>query len=652
MKREGIRELLGSSARTPIRSTIMYSNSPYRGGTAALRSKTIALAALAAALSPPAFALVATDAEPPVVLPTLVVTATRTPTDIAATAATVSVISRDQIEAAGLTSAAAALKTVPGLTIADGGMPGQAVGVYTRGTESRHTVILLNGQRLPSGLQRYYDLSYLPLNNIERIEVVRGPVSTAQGSGAIGGAINFITTAPEAGAPSGRIAGEVGSYESRRVEASAAVANDTLRAQIGATHFTTENARPNSQFEATSTLNQLGWKIAPTADLSLLFGGLKREGGSPGSGTATTVSDPNETFSQELGWLAPTLKLTPSERWTHTLGYSYAHQDTEARNSAFSNNQTEVVSQSASYQADLRATDTVSLMAGAEWTRQALDYTPTAGNFTLPFARTERAVAGFAGATIELAPELFLTTAVRRDVYEDFYGAANTWRYGVSYRFAGTGTRIHAAEGTAFAAPEAQNFLDYGTGPLADTLRPERSRSQEIGVEQDWAKGRVTTGATVFRSEITDLAQYDFGTNTVENIGEAEIYGVESSLAWRVSDTVRFTTNYTYQSAKNALTDTALVRRPRHAVNADLNWQALPAWSLGGSVRGVMRRTDGFGGGRIEDYGTVRLYSTYALQKNLLLRARIENLLDEDYAELKGFPALGRTVYAGIEWRF
>ena len=337
----------------------------------------------------------------PAVLPPVVVTATRLPTVAEQTAAAVTVITRAELEQAQIGDALSALKTVPGLNIADNGMPGQTAGVFMRGTESRHTVILLDGHRLPTGLQRYFDLGFFPLANIDRIEVVRGPLGSTQGGGALGGAINFITRRDVPDGPAGEITGEYGSYatgnaglgvtaesngvsanverievvrgplgstqgggalggainfitrhgatdrltgqvdgefgsfNTGRAELAVSTEKNGVHANLSGASFTTDNRRPNSEFTAASTLNTMGWDISPTTKLELLAGYLHRDGGNPGAGTQTTASDPDESLEQNLGLLSPSLSFSPSAAWTHTLNFSYARQQSFARQTAF-----------------------------------------------------------------------------------------------------------------------------------------------------------------------------------------------------------------------------------------------------------------------------------------------------------------------------
>lgn len=610
-------------------------------------SRRLFLAASLAALPAALPAQIETE---PLALERFIVTATRTATLAEKTAASATVIGHMDIEEAQLTDALAALKSVPGLNVADNGMPGQTAGIFTRGTDSRHTVILLDGHRLPTGAQRYFDLSYFPLVNLDSIEVVRGPFSSTQGGGAVGGVINFISRKEAGDKPEGRIAVEYGSFETQRAEVGVSAGKGGVHASVGVNSFSTDNERDNAEFESISTLNTLGWDISETATLGLIAGFQHRDGGSPGSISFSSLS---ENLEQDLLFLAPSLNFKIGEAWAHALSYSYAGQETEITGSTSNNQQTEVTTEGAAYQVDFTPNETLALQVGVETNKQKFDYVPigtsTTPSTALPLIRDERSDAIFAGASVSPIENLTLLGSVRRDVYDDFYGNANTWRYGATYRVKTTGTVLHASNGTAFAAPEVQNFIDYGFGPSATTLKPERSRGHEIGVTQEVGK-KLSVGVTGFWNEIDDLVQYVFPA--VQNVGRAKTRGVETELIYHPAEKWTLQVGYTYLSARDELKNLPLARRPKHSVSAEIRGEILTDWTAGVGVRGVIDRYDGFPFGPVEDYTVVRIFTQYRVLENLLLKLRVENLLDENYAEVAGYPALPASVHAGIEWRF
>ena len=584
----------------------------------------------------------------PLQLEPYVVTATRVATPIEKTAASITVLTRSDFEKAGFVTADDALRQLPGVTLAGNG-PGQTVGVFTRGSESRHTSILVDGRRLPTAMNRYFDLAYLPLHAFDRVEVARGPLSSAQGGSALGGAINFLTPrCVMPGSLEGSFNAEFGSFEHKRAEFVLSTAGKNGYANIAASVTSDENDRPNNAFEGRSSFNSFGWSITPALQFDVLAGYLEYDGGTPGSVPFASLT---QQLDRKLGFLMPSLTFRPSENWTHTFTAGLAKQTDEQRRTDYTyDDDKNVDSQNIGYQVDFRPLPQLALQAGVEKNWQDVEVTPApgpAGVFGLNYSRYEVSEAAFAGASYDLTDALTLLGSVRRDVYQQFYGSSNTWRYGACYRFAGTGTRVHASEGTAFAAPEVQNFA-YSFPPMT-SLEPERSRGQEIGVVQVWSKN-LSTGVTAFHNEVETLVQFVGGA--AQNAGRADIRGIESTIDCRPIDKVDLSLNYTYLDAENGLTHRPLVRRPRHAFNAQATWQATPVWLAGAGLRVQVRRYDGSPYSQVEDFATLRVFSSYELRKNLLLKLRIENVFDERYAEVKDYPALPFGAYGGVECKF
>jgi len=132
--------------------------------------------------------------------------------------------------------------------------------------------------------------------------------------------------------------------------------------------------------------------------------------------------------------------------------------------------------------------------------------------------------------------------------------------------------------------------------------------------------------------------------------------GVETFVDYRPVKACSLLLGYTYLSAKDENTDLALLRRPRHTLSGEVRCEVAQGWIVGAGVRGVMNRYDTnpstFSRERAEDYVVARVFTQYEVRKNLLLKLRVENLFDEDYSEVAGYPALPVAVHGGVEWRF
>ncbi|HYD84674.1 MAG TPA: TonB-dependent receptor, partial [Opitutus sp.] len=218
--------------------------------------------------------------------------------------------------------------------------------------------------------------------------------------------------------------------------------------------------------------------------------------------------------------------------------------------------------------------------------------------------------------------------------------------------------KLRASYGTAFRSP---SFLDlYGRSAFYvgnPELEAERARGWDAGVDYYLPENRGRWSATWFDTRFRDLIAYDFTVfpSTVRNIEQARTRGLEVSARHPIGGTdLRLA--YTYLEAINSTQQIRLVRRPRHALSADF-WRELGrGFSAGVGVGFVADRRDvhaeTFATIDAEDYTVARIYAEWQASERLKLTLRLENLLDERYEEVNGYPALGRGVFAGAAWRF
>ncbi|MCX6937569.1 MAG: TonB-dependent receptor [Verrucomicrobia bacterium] len=643
----------------------------YRSALARRSFRRLALAASAATLALPGSAQTATNAAPasasasaPVVLSPVVVTATRTPTPVEATAASVTLITRADLDAAGYSDAADALRDVPGLYYASPG-PGAAAGrVLMRGTPSRHTLVLLDGRRLPAGLAGNFDLANLLMSSVDRIEVVRGSSSALNGGNALGGVINLLTHCPSPGERVARVSTEAGSFGTVAGDAFVSAAEGSLNASVGVGASRTDNDRAHNATERGSARASLGWQATTTlyADVAATY--FRSDAELPNS---TTVNDRFATLRTEVYSVSPGLRLKTGENLTQSLFYAATTQELNPRGfvayfpstpgrSGGANGTTTIDGGQLDYQADWRTTETLQLTAGAAWLRNESERFND-GTGDVPFGttvpgvdvtRTEESRAVFAQAQWEALKDVNLIQALRHESAGD-YGDHTTWRSGASWRAPVTRTLVRASYATAFAAPSVQDTATAFFGNPA--LKAETARSWEAGVEQALAGERVTLGATYFHNRIDDLIVYDPGSFSLDNVARSTNQGLELAAAWTPVAAVSVRADYTYleQDAENDALGLSYIGRPKHVFQNTLIWKPVAAvsWTLG--VRHV-RGVEEYAGAAQPSYTVVRTAVQWAWREDLTVFARIENLFDADYAEIPGFPANPTGYYLGLKW--
>src|SRR3954462_622657 len=271
---------------------------------------------------------VESEAEP------VIVSATRTDIPVSESPATVSVIRSDEMEQKQIERASDALREVPGLSVVQTGTSGQLTSVFTRGLRSEHTQVLLDGIPINQGLQGAFDFANLTIDDIDRIEVVRGPQSTIYGPRALAGVIQLFTRRGT-GTPNGMLAGEGGSYDTFREWSQSDGKIDGFDYSVGASRLDTENARPNNNYRNTAAIADVGW--SPNPALSGTRSAAASEQFRIGSlfmysvsdiGLPNTIFDPRpiDHFLTERWLIGPHIDCKLAELWDHKLIVAYDHE--------------------------------------------------------------------------------------------------------------------------------------------------------------------------------------------------------------------------------------------------------------------------------------------------------------------------------------
>jgi len=643
------------------------------------------LAALLAVTSP-----VIADAQAPAdtaQLADIVVTGTPVPTRAGAIAAAVTVLHGDELRSRGLRFVQDALREVPGFYVVSGGSFGAATSLFARGGESNYVKVLVDGvaANQPGG---GFDFATLSLDNVERIEVVRGPASVVHGSDAVGGVVNVISRNGRGPTRVGASA-QAGSFGSLGVEGSASGGSERLGWSGGFGYFGTDGIYAfNNRFEASTAAGRL--RIAPDASTGLVF--AARVGSNsyafPTDG-AGALADSNQYSKGRTLVLAATAerRLSAAVELVATLGaletrYEFADaMDFDADTIGFgfaSARRTEVGRRSADIRAHVRPATSLVLTAGGQVERLGERQSGWAssnfggGSFTdeqPPFDQTRTTRAVYAQATADLPSGLALNAGARHDDDEAF-GGFTTGRAGIAYSLA-KGPRLRASVGTAFKAPSfSETFADAPFERGDRSLRPERTRSWEVGAEQMLAGGALSMSATWFDQRFRDFIQYvatDPPTPTYFNLGAATSRGLEVAVALHPLRDLTITGSYTRlltevtdggtDGSLEFLAGGRLLRRPTDALRAGAEYRIpdLLHLSLVAAAVGSREDIDFSVFGRVELDGYWTLEASAAMQLvraatgvHLALTTRVENVFDAEYETVVGFPARGRTLFVGV----
>lgn len=620
----------------------------------------------------------------------LVVTATRIPTPVLDIPAGVSVIDRQTIEQRGYDSLTDALSAVPGVRVSQSGGPGGNASVFVRGANSNQVLVLRDGMPLndASDASGAFNFGVDTLADIERIEVVRGPMASLYGSGAIAGVINLISR--QGREPGLHLTGELGGGYPAQIEGnvnasglqgpfdySATFQGQALRGYDATPQrMSIYTGAPDPYGGLIGTLN-IGYTPVEGTRLSLFLRARRAIFGFDALGFPTYDSSNSTGIDNSLlGRIGVTSKLFNGSYETSAF---VGRLQTDRRYSEVlapaDPNQTSNDSRYHSYRTDVQWNNTLhlsDLLTSLPPTDLTFGYEHTADNinvkvnqsfFGLPFQQSARASmnddALYAGVETTLFERLTLTGQIRQD-----WVAGNvpfTWRVGAVLDVPEVASRIKAAYGTAFRAPSL--FDRFGVDSFGYVGNPELLPEQAQGWELGFTStiGPVTFGATYFNEQIRNLiVAVLIPVDTARNVGSAHIQGVETELNLRLADWLSLQATYTYTDAQNADAGSRLLRRPQHSGSFNAAITPLPGLVIAPEilVTGAFQDflVDNAGNATADIVASPRgvifnLAVSYEVAPHVQLFANGRNLSYSRFEPVNGYQTPGPSFLAGVRVR-
>ena len=625
-----------------------------------MRTFNVTLIAALAALPAAAYAEdMAADGDP------IVVTATRTETKLSETGKSITLLDSALIEQRQTRSLADLLRTTPGVTIQRNGGLGSVTSVFIRGASSDQTVALIDGVKLndPAAPGGGFNFADLLTDNVERIEILRGPQSVLWGSQAIGGVVNVITREP--GDQFGlRASGEYGSFDTGHLTGSVNGRLGPVAISGGAGYLTTDGisvAESGTEKDGyhlfgahLKTRTELGDQVS--FDLRGFYTKSRVDlDGFPPPSFALSDTPAYSRQQQLVGYagfnaglfdgrlqnrLAAAYTLVDRANYDPTAAVS-KNFDSRGRNVRFE------------YQgiADLGI---VRATFGAEHQQERFR---TVSDFGFGPVR-DRAKADLDSLYLDVHAKpvegLNLGAGVRYDDHSQF-GDATTASADLAYSPNGGATTVRASYGEGFKAPSLyQLYGDFGTRGL----QPEKAKGWDAGIAQKLIGEAVEIRATMFRRNVVNQIDFDLGTSTYANIARARARGAEVELRIAPTADLLVTANYSFTNARNRERSdpnfgNQLARRPRQTVNvaADYRWPF--GLTTGATITHVSSSFDNAANTvKLADYVLVDLRAALPLTDRIELYGRIENLFDEQYQTARNYGQPGRAAYAGVRLRY
>jgi vitamin B12 transporter len=614
----------------------------------------IPLAAALTVLPAVTVRLTAQSTPEPVRLDQMVVTATRTPVQLTALGSSVDLISGEDLARRQVSTLREALGGVAGMPAFASGAMGATTSLFLRGANSNQTLFLVDGVRLNDPNTDYaVFLGGASLSASDSIDIARGPQSTLYGAEAVGGVVSLRTLKGE-GAPSAKIGVAGGSFGTIDGLVGAQGAREGWAYNVWLQSGRTENQRQNNDFAGTTYAVRLDRKAGEQLGVGATLRGFVGSYGSPGD-RFTNDPDNREREQNQLATLFAEYSVSPAWSGRLTLG----GQDRRFVSENPTPGQPTQTTTVRNRRGELDWQNTIAL--GAEHRLTAgltAERDQTRNNGFGDINRQESLLAFFAQDEWTPAENVFLTGGLRSDDHDTF-GRTTTGRATAAWLPMRGRLKLRGSYGTGFRSP---SFLDlYGQSSYYQgnpRLQPEHARGWDAGVDFYLPSHRGTLSATWFETRYHDLIVYDFSVfpGTTANVDQARTRGLEFSARAQVGGSWETRVAYSYLEADNLTEHTRLLRRPRQMLSADV-WRNLGGGvSVGAGVLSVAKRQDidaqSFATIDAPNYTVARLYAAWSVSDRVTVKMRVENLLDEHYEEVNGYPALGAGVFAGVEARF
>lgn len=578
--------------------------------------------------------------------PTIEVTASRVAETVDAGLADVSVITRADIDASGAPDLIEILRLQAGVDVVRTGGAGEQTSVFLRGTNSNHVLVLIDGVRVASSNTGSFAFENLPLDAIERIEIVRGPRASYWGSDAIGGVIQIFTRKLD----SADLAASYGSYRSADGSAGFGAQSDAggFSVQAGVRHvggFSATNpaAGPyvynpdDNGFQNHNVVAQGDYKLGAQTLSASVFrseGTQSFDNGDPGQGIS-------QTLDQAIG---VNLEGPLAANWQQRLsvGTSREDIDTPAFESAYRSTREQL-----SWTNDVALSTMQHIIAGIDYVHDRGVSIDNSG-FGAPYDVSRDNAGAFAGWRVQ--DGAFNSEISGRYDHYDAFGSAFSGSAAAGWKL-NDDLRLTASYGTAFRAPNLNELYSPGYGGLYagnPDLDPERSRTAELGAE--WRLDDANRlGLRAFSTRVHDLIDFSGGSSfQAINIDRAAIDGAELSYVWRAG-AWSLNNNATLQNPRDLDTSTQLLRRPKQKLNSILE-RALGERASAGVEFVASGKREDVGNVTLPGYTLVNLRASYALATTWRVGLRLENVFDRDYELAHGYNTPGRSAYVEVVW--
>ena len=585
----------------------------------------------------------------------IVVTATRQATRVNELNSDVSVVTREEIEQAGETTLAELLARQPGIQYVANGGVGSNSSVFIRGASPNQSIVLIDGQRISSATTGSAALSRIPIDQVERIEILRGPASSLYGADAIGGVIQIFTRSGEGPMRVNASTG-YGSYNTSDSTVGVSGGTELLSysMQAGYTNtngFNTIRDRNNISYnpDRDGYYNKnlsANFAVRPARGQEIGINVLASYGTNQYDSNDFSRLGAAQNFSsdQNVGSYSIYARNRLNEIWNSTLRIGSSVDDSKEYAGSFRSSTFRTDTDLFAWQNDFRLPVGEALLA-YEYSRQKVDS-------TTDYTVTERTIRSFIAGWNGSVDQHRLQLNLRRDDNSQF-GGQNTGSASYGYQFT-PAWRAHISYGTAFRAPTFNELYFpsmFGFAGGNPNLKPETAKNTEVGV--NWEQANQRASVVLYNNQVSDLIEFRPPTFAPVNVSKALLRGATLTYdgrfaEWAAGVALDFLDPRNEENGPN--NGNRLARRAEQQMSSYVdwnhgNWKLRAEWQLVGN-----RYDDPANLVRLGGYGLVNLYADYRFERDWALFARANNIFDKNYETIASYATAGANVFVGVRY--
>ncbi|MEK9773606.1 MAG: TonB-dependent receptor [Opitutae bacterium] len=574
------------------------------------------------------------------VLEPMVVVESRTPTPMSQASPWVTRISAQDLDEKQVYNLADALRSVPGMAVVRTGQMGAQTSLFSRGAQSDHVTFLYEGRRLNGGFSGTYNLGQLSLNGVSSVEVLRGPSSVQYGAEGIGGAV-MLRSRPHSEGLNWEM--ESGSNQSILNRVDYGFRESGWEGNVGTFLFTTENEQPYSGFDNQSASFHLARRVSKNLQFDVFGTGSGSDLYYPGNNKSPAYPVPGQFQEIEGFLLSPGAKLQVGE-WDISAFYSYSEDHLTGKD-RFSDTTYDTQTDAFDLQLNGELWKGWQVTIGGLYERDTFFKIDNSSSL-VDINKKAESGSLFLLTTYSFEQSSSLSLGFRYDHFSD-YGSASNGSF-LYEKEVWEGISLVSRYSTCFSPPQANDLYGMWGNPA---LESEKAKSWEVGILAQ-PNPMLNLRLSYFETDFEDLIEWS--GMTTSNVGAARSRGLESSLEG-MHENYSCKVSFSYLEAENSMTHERLLRRPKMLGEFTLQ-RADEISTIGMGVRvsydvidldgATWRRTKG------DDFTVFRFYGNYYINDEIKLFGRIENLWDQDYEEVDGYQALGRTLHAGMAFSF